>query len=155
MNKFLKDLNFGKSGEDIIFNLLKNDSRTKDVIDVRKEKLFQQMDIDFIQFFKNGKSVLIEVKTDSKAQETGNIAYEHTSNINFNTVGCFEKTSAHLIYYCIPSANEILILNVQKLREYVRSHKDNYENVNMGDSAMGYLVPIVEILKNNLGGKVS
>lgn len=155
MNKFLRDLAYGQSGEDVIFDMLKNDRQTEDVLDVRGEELFQQMDIDFIQFFKNGKSVLIEVKTDSKAQETGNIAYEHTSNVKFNTIGCFEKTSAHLIYYCIPSAKEILILNVQRLREYVRCHKDNYENVNMGDDAMGFLVPIEEIIKNKLGVKVS
>lgn len=156
MTKFERDMNTGAIGEEIVFNLLKSDSRVKEVIDVREDKIFQRIDVDFVQFFKNEKPLLIEVKTDEKAHETGNIIYESISNATYNTIGCFEKTTSQIIYYYIVHTKEMLIIRTSKLRDYMSEDKNKkkYKYVHMGDNARGYLIPIQHILNNNLGSKL-
>ena len=67
MNKFQKDLSTGSIGEEVALNLLQNDSNTLSVLDVREEKLFQKLDVDFIQELIGGGFRMIEVKTDTQA----------------------------------------------------------------------------------------
>ena len=98
MNKFQKDLRTGVLGEEVVYNFLVKDSQTSKVIDVREDKIFQKLDVDFIQELTNGISRMIEVKTDTQAHYTRNLAYEHTSKKNYKTIGCFEKTKADYIF---------------------------------------------------------
>ena len=86
MNKFQQDLRTGSIGEDVIFNFLKSNTNTKSVIDVRHDTLFQELDVDFIQETHDNQIRKIEVKTDTMAHNTGNLAYEHTSNKYYNTI---------------------------------------------------------------------
>ena len=151
MTSFERDMARGKIGEEIVLNFLKSDDRVKKVVDVREDELHQLKDIDFIQFFKNGKSIDIEVKTDELAHKTDNIAYESISSKTYGTLGCFDKTSAQLIYYYIAHTDEILIIDVYLIRAYMKINKDKYKLIDMGDDAMGYLIPIKDILNNGLG----
>ena len=50
---FHKDNIVGQNGEYIIYNYLSNHSSTINLIDVSKDKWFQQFDIDFIQVLNN------------------------------------------------------------------------------------------------------
>lgn len=154
MNKFQKDLNTGSIGEEVALNLLKNDSNTLSVIDVREEKLFQKLDVDFIQELIGGGFRMIEVKTDTQAHYTKNLAYEHTSNKYYNTIGCFEKTKADYILYYLTETKEMYVIHTNSLRSYVHGNKNRFREVNMGDNALGYLVKLEELTQNNIAWRM-
>ena len=63
---FNSDIQVGNKGENIIYNYLINHPSTDSLIDVSKDKWFQQFDIDFIQVT-NDEINKIEVKTDKIA----------------------------------------------------------------------------------------
>lgn len=155
MNKFQKDLRTGSLGEEVIYNFLMKDSQTSKVIDVREDKIFQKLDVDFIQELTNGISRMIEVKTDTQAHYTRNLAYEHTSNKYYNTIGCFEKTKADYIFYYLTETKEVYILDTLRLRQYVRIHKDRFRQVSMGDNALGYLIKLEELTTNKVGWRMN
>ena len=154
MNKFQKDLTTGKIGEDVVFDFLKRDVTTKSVVDVRNDKLFQELDVDFIQETPSNEIRKIEVKTDTLAHTTGNLAYEHTSNKYYNTIGCFEKTRADYIFYYLSEVKQVYILEVERLRNYVHSNRNRFREVSMGDSALGYLIKLEELVKNKIGWRI-
>lgn len=154
MNKFQKDLNTGSIGEEVALNLLKNDSNTLSVIDVREEKLFQKLDVDFIQELIGGGFRMIEVKTDTQAHYTKNLAYEHTSNKYYNTIGCFEKTKADYILYYLTETKEMYVIHTNSLRCYIHGNKNRFREVNMGDNALGYLVKLEELTQNNIAWRM-
>lgn len=150
-SKFQIDLERGKHGEDIILkNIPQIIVGIKEIIDVREEKLFQLLDVDFIFVTNKGKSILIEVKTDSLADKTGNIAYEYVSNKKFNTIGCFEKTKSDLILYYLENTNEMHIIKTKDLQEHIRRNKNKMCIRPMGDSALGYLIKIETLIKENV-----
>lgn len=155
MNKFQKDLRTGVLGEEVVYNFLVKDSRTSKVIDVREDKIFQKLDVDFIQELTNGISRMIEVKTDTQAHYTKNLAYEHTSNKYYNTIGCFEKTKADYIFYYLTETKEVYILDTLKLRQYVRVNKNRFREVSMGDNALGYLIKLEELTTNKVGWRMN
>ena len=142
---FEDSLKEGGVGEHTVWNLLTDNEKNPDirfVFDVRKDKNYQKMDIDFLVENTNRQVIPFEVKTDMQAHETGNIVYELTTSGN---VGCFVKTLAHVIAYYVPGNKQVHMIRVKKLREYV--NKANLNEVRMGDNATGYLLPI-EDLKN-------
>lgn len=155
MNKFQKDLKVGKTGEDVVLDFLKVNGSTKNVLDVREDKLFQELDIDFIQETLYSELRKIEVKTDTLAHKTGNLAYEHTSNKYYNTLGCFEKTKADYIFYYLSEIKSVYILKVSELRNYVRLNKNRLREVSMGDSALGYLIKLEDLIKNEIGWEMA
>lgn len=155
MNKFQQDLKIGNVGEEVIFNFLEKNKATKTILDVRNDKFFQELDIDFIQETKQGEVRKIEVKTDTIAHKTGNLAYEHTSNKYYNTIGCFEKTRADYIFYYLTETGELYILHTNTLRSYITNNKNRLREVNMGDNALGYLVKLEELIKNKIGWRMN
>ena len=154
MNKFQQDLRTGSIGEDVIFNFLKSNTNTKSVIDVRHDTLFQELDVDFIQETHDNQIRKLEVKTDTMAHNTGNLAYEHTSNKHYNTIGCFEKTRADYIFYYLTVTKELYILHTNSLREYVKSNRNKLREVCMGDNALGYLIKLNSMIENKIGWKM-
>ncbi len=141
---FHKDNIVGQNGEYIIYNYLSNHSSTINLIDVSKDKWFQQFDIDFIQVTKDEINK-IEVKTDRIADRTGNMVYEVYSNKRFYTLGCFEKTEADYIFYYLINTNILYIFNTQELREWVLEHQHNLKLVDMGDFALGYIIKLNDL----------
>lgn len=154
MNKFQQDLKTGNIGEEIILEFLKENKATKSVLDVRNDKFFQDIDTDFIQETLQNEIYKIEVKTDTLAHKTGNLAYEHTSNKYGNTIGCFEKTRADYIFYYLTETKELYILHTESLRNYVLLNKNRFREVDMGDNALGYLIKLEELIINNIGWKM-
>lgn len=141
---FHKDNIIGQNGEYIIYNYLLNHSSTINLIDITKDKWFQQFDIDFIQVT-NDRINKIEVKTDKIADRTGNMVYEVYSDKRLYTLGCFEKTEADYIFYYLINTNILYIFNTQKLREWVLEHQHNLKLVEMGDFALGYIIRLNDL----------
>lgn len=154
MNKFQQDLKTGNIGEEIIFEFLKANIATRTILDVRHDKFFQDIDIDFIQETLQSEIRKIEVKTDTLAHKTGNLAYEHTSNKYYNTIGCFEKTRADYIFYYLTETKELYILHTESLRNYVSLNKNKLREVSMGDNALGYLVKLEDLIINKIGWRM-
>lgn len=144
MSNFSDDSTFGKIGENIVANFLKKHKSTIDVIDVSNDKWFNNFDIDFLQITKNGINK-IEVKTDRIAHKTGNMVYEFISNKYASSIGCFEKTEADFLFYYLEKTKVLYIFDIQDLRNWVRSNKDNLKIVEMGDCAIGYLIKLKEV----------
>lgn len=134
---FKEDLIYGETGEHVAWVHLLESPKTKQVLDVRKDKYFQDKDIDFLQLDFNNNVNKIEVKTDRQAHETGNIAFETMSNSN---VGCLERSEADYIYYYIEKTGEVIILKLPELKGFIKH--TNPKEISMGDNAKGYLLDI-------------
>lgn len=141
---FHSDNEIGNKGENAIFNYLLNHSSTINLIDVSKDKWFQQFDIDFLQVTSNGINK-IEVKTDRLADKTGNMVYEIWSDRRIYAKGCFEKTEADYIFYYLINSRTLYIFNTKELREWVLKHTNNLKQINMGDNAFGYVIKLNDL----------
>ena len=141
---FHSDSEIGNKGENAIFNYLLNHSSTINLIDVSKDKWFQQFDIDFLQVTNNGINK-IEVKTDRLADKTGNMVYEIWSDRRIYAKGCFEKTEADYIFYYLINSRTLYIFNTKELREWVLKHTNNLKQINMGDNAFGYVIKLNDL----------
>ena len=146
-NKFKQELYTGELGEKRAYEYLTNLDFTQFVLDVRNDEFFQKLDVDFVHCDKEGNFRNIEVKTDTMAHRTGNLVYEHTSNKYYNTIGCFEKTRADIMFYYLTETDEMYTLTMYELRKYVRENSKYLREVNMGDNALGFLIKIDD-LKN-------
>lgn len=142
---FHSDNEIGNKGENTIFNFLSTHPSTITIIDVSKDKWFQQLDIDFLQITTDGDINKIEVKTDKVADRTGNMIYEVYSDSRCYSMGCFEKTKADYIFYYLINTNILYIFNTLELRDWVSIHKHILELVNIGDFAMGYIIPLYNL----------
>lgn len=138
---FKEDLQYGETGEHIAWVSLLESPKTRQVLDVRKDKYFQEKDIDFLQLDFQNKVNKIEVKTDRQAHETGNIAFETMSNTN---IGCLERSEADFIYYYIEKTDEVIIIKLKELKGYIK-HTSPRE-ITMGDNARGYLLNIQDLI---------
>lgn len=139
---FDESLKEGESGEHVVWNLLQNQPNIRSIVDVRKDKKFQEKDIDFLVENMNRQFTSIEVKTDFKAHETGNLVYEVTTSRH---IGCFEKTQAEYIMYYIPANKVVYMIDVVGLRTYI--HKVRPEERRMGDNATGFIIPIQDLIR--------
>lgn len=147
-SKFEQDIERGKLGEEEVIDFLLSTGTFYKCEDVRENKLFQDLDVDYLLYQYNKPTCMIEVKTDYVAHRTGNIVFEHTSNKTANTIGCFRKTKADKLLYFISKTATLYILNMREFREYVFENKSNFTEVNMGDDARGYLISIKEHIEN-------
>lgn len=142
---FEDSLKEGGKGEHTVWNYLQNQSWVRQVIDVRKDKGYQEKDIDFLVEDTSRQIHPIEVKTDMKAHETGNIVYELSTS---GHIGCFEKTQAKYIMYYVPGNQELHRINVVAFRTYLQ--KIHPEPIKMGDNAEGFLLSIKELKDNKV-----
>lgn len=145
MGDFKLDLKTGEQGEEVVFRYLQTLDTVELVEDVRKEAMFQKHDIDFLVYTKQAVIFPIEVKSDTMAHRTGNIAYEVYSNKHYGTQGCFEKTKAKYIYYYLVATKQLYKIDVQALREYVSEYFTGKPLISMGDFAEGHLLKIREL----------
>ena len=146
---FSESLKEGEAGEHVIWNLLNKRSWVRSVVDVRADKNFQEDDIDFLVENTKRQFAGVEVKTDYKAHETGNLVYELSTSGN---VGCFDKTKAVYIAYYVPGDKTVYFLDVAALRKYIYNEARPNE-VHMGDNATGLIIPLEDI--RNHGGIIS
>ena len=142
---FYSDIEVGNKGENIIYDYILNHPSTDMLVNVSKDWWFQQLDIDFVQVDGNGDVNKIEVKTDRLADKTGNMVYEVWSDRRIYSKGCFEKTQADYIFYYLINTKVLYIFKAQELRQWVQKHKYNFQLINMGDFAMGYIIPLNDL----------
>lgn len=141
---FAESLEVGEVGEFVVWNALLNNKGIRTIVDVRNDKRFQRMDVDFLIEDYHRQYTWIEVKTDYQAHLTHNLAYELTTSQN---IGCFEKTQADVIAYYIPKAKVIYFLNKEALKRCAHS---GYKEIRMGDNATGVLIPLDDLKRLNV-----
>lgn len=122
--EFNKSLSVGELGENIVEKYLNKLGNVKKVESVKDIRAYQKEDIDFIVHLANGKKVSVEVKSDS--YKSGNLYYETKSCVEFNTLGCFEKTKADYIFYYFLNLKVLYIFKTKKFRSWV--HKEIMEH---------------------------
>lgn len=140
-HKFEEDNSAGKRGESLFRDFLeKTGKKCRDVSD---DPNYQREDIDFIVEGKSGSGLSFEVKNDSKIAYTGNIFYESISNVDYGTIGCFEKTKADFIVICSEPENRFYIIRSETLRNFVRNNRESLRYIPRveGSNSAGYLVP--------------
>lgn len=137
---FEESKKYGEYGEHAVWNILSNESWVRNIVDVRQDEGFREQDIDFLVENLHRQFAGVEVKTDFKAHETGNLVYELTTS---GHIGCFEKTQAKYIAYIVPKSHKVYLISVDSLRDYTR--KNNLKEIRMGDNATGYLIPLGDL----------
>lgn len=140
---FAEDLSFGGEGEAVVRDLLESSGNFDYVIDCSNDKYFQQKDIDVLALVNDGHIAKYEVKTDRKAHETGNIAFELATNGN---IGCLAKTEADYVMYYIEGNGKLYCFNARQMRQYLERHR--FKLYRMGDNAEGYLLNINQLLRD-------
>lgn len=147
-HSFKKDHQSGKRGEAIFADYLSRKGFKFE--DVSENKEYQDDDVDFVVESKLGKKVSFEVKNDSMIHKTGNIFYESISNVDHNTVGCFEKTKSEFMVICSEPSSVFYIAKSDFLREYVKENKNNLRYISRvpGSNSAGYLIPVKNIRDN-------
>ena len=146
---FEKDNEIGKIGENLLKKILSSSPKTKRVIDVSNEYVFQLIDVDFVQITedslngspytmedvkrnligkwrKNSFFVLYEVKTDTVSFTSRNVVYEFISH---DKSGCAANSRADYFFYVFIDENleikEAWLITVKKWREYIRENHNN------------------------------
>ena len=66
---------------------------------------------------KNGKSYFIEVKTDTRAHETGNLVVELISNVEAKRTGWFNYCKCDKYFFYLAKSNELIIVDRLELRK--------------------------------------
>ena len=154
MGNFKRDLKTGERGEAIVIDYLESLDSVARVEDVRDDVIFREFDVDFVIETTKGKYIPIEVKTDTQAHRTGNIAYEVHSSKTYQTKGCFEKTKAKYIYYYLVATEELFRIDVKRLRMHVERFYKGTRLISMGDDADGYLIKISELQTHKVAKKI-
>ena len=148
VHNFNKSINIGDYGEQIIKSYLEANPDVLDVIDVSKDKSYQDKDIDFIVKLKNGEDISVELKTDT--YDTGNIFYEAISNQEYNVLGCMIKSKAKCLFYYFIKTKELYIIDFKAYKKWVNENnrrftKRRIKNINKrGDGithSVGLLIP--------------
>lgn len=145
---FKDSIKFGKYGEDIVINYIKN--LKYDVIDVSNDKKYQNMDIDILLKTKDNTYIGVEVKTDS--YDTGNIFFEIVSSTYPFNEGCMFKTRSDFIFYFFTKTKELYILNTSKYRKFVLDNISRFEFKKVKNKtyeSLGCLVPKKAVEKNH------
>jgi hypothetical protein len=148
VHNFNKSINIGDYGEQIIKSYLETNPEVANVIDVSKDKEYQDKDIDFIVELKNGESISVELKTDT--YDTGNIFYEAISNQEYNVLGCMIKSKAKCLFYYFIKTKELYIIDFKAYKKWVNKNNERFtkkriKNINRrGNSithSIGLLIP--------------
>lgn len=148
VHNFNKSINIGDYGERIIGAYLEANPNIVNVIDVSKDKKYQDMDIDFIAKLKNGEDISIELKTDT--YDTGNIFYEAISNKEHNVLGCMIKSKAKCLLYYFIKTKELYIIDFKAYKKWVNKNNKRFtrkriKNINRWGNAIthsiGLLIP--------------
>ena len=140
-----EDLETGKEGERVVRSLLESSGNVRNIIDCSADEYFQEKDIDFMTEMTNGKVIKYEVKTDTKAHETDNIVWEHTSS---GDVGCLARCEADCIMYYLQGNGALYWFWTKEMRRYIEETKPRL--IKMADKNTGYLLNIHKSLKKGI-----
>ena len=147
VHKFMDDNAIGKRGEAVFKEYL--EARGYGYRDVSGDRRYQDDDIDFLVESKSApdKTISVEVKNDTYIARTRNVFFETMSNVDLETVGCFEKTKADLMAIVSEPEQLIYFMSTDTLRRYVKKNAAALRFIPRvpGSNSCGYLVPLANI----------
>ena len=122
MFDFEEQLAIGKKGEQLVKSYYESqgaDGKSKFIVrDAREEE--QKKGADFFIINNELGSRYIEVKTDTRAEDTGNVALEvQIVYGDTKTIGCALKTFPDFLFYWIYPTNHLLYWNPEELVPYI------------------------------------
>jgi hypothetical protein len=125
---------------------------SKVIIDVRKNKLYQIKDIDFITYdAKNNKMVNFDVKLDTRVHDTDNYLLEIYSNYETRKIGWGLTTESDYIVVHEPQTNFLHFINMRKCRQYLlenwQKHKLVASTTNMMYTSKAILINTQELIE--------
>jgi hypothetical protein len=98
---------------------------------------------------------LVEVKTDFKSEQTGNI-YIETFNRKQGVASGLHASTADLWVYCIPHLNCLFKFERVSMVAYINENYADLHQVPGGDAnSVGYLLPIIELEKLEFVTKIT
>lgn len=112
------------------------------VVDVSDNPKYWNKDIDLLISKDGGKEIAIEVKYDSRINTTGNLFLEVANPRSKNGEGWFNFTQARYLFYGDSVAKLFYVIDMWKLREYMKTRRHCYRKTCTTDNSVGYLVPI-------------
>lgn len=146
---FEEDVKFAEIGEKECLWLLTNSKKTKLVVDVRSDPFFQRLDIDFLQLDINNRVNKIEVKTDRKGHETGNLFFETECN---SKEGCLQRSEADYVYYYLVETKETWVIVLPRLKNWLKMQ--DFNEVIVDGKTKGYLLNFLDLEMNGIAVKM-
>jgi hypothetical protein len=96
----------------------------------------------------------LEVKTDFRAEQTGNI-YIETFNSKQGKESGLDTSTADLWVYCIPHLMTLFLFARVDMKTYIGDNLGDLRQVPGGDeNSVGYLLPIIELEKLDFVTKI-
>jgi len=154
---FKRDKQMGDTGEALAYEWLAARELVACVEDVSKDPHYQKKDIDFIVNLTTGNQLKVDVKYDTRIDQTGHVFIELISNNTRWSPGNFLYSEADLFLYIFAKSEQVLILPLKETRDYVYSRCEGYKigrcpNYGYGGkllySSLGRLVRYKELLEN-------
>lgn len=100
------------------------------VEDVRNDKAYQEIDVDFVMTRKStGERINIEIKSDDGIAKYGNILLEEISNRYINSNGWWRKTKADWLLFYMPQKGYYYKIKVKDIKEYLLVGQYQTKNV--------------------------
>jgi len=154
MFNFDEQYSIGQKGEELVkkyYESQKDDGKTKFIVrDARREE--QLKGADFFIINNELGTRYVEVKTDTQAQDTNNVALEiQIVYGDTKRIGCALKTFPDFLFYWIYPTNRILYWNPESLIPYIMDWviEDNYRIVDAQNEkffSRSLIVPISDLL---------
>lgn len=99
------------------------------VQDVRYDKQYQDVDVDFLVKNNHDKWIEIEIKSDDGIAKYGNILLEEISNRYINSDGWWRKTQAKLLLFYMPQKGYYYKIKTKDIKEFLRTGQYQVKNV--------------------------
>ena len=138
MTELLEPINFG---EYEVKKYLRG--RGFQVEDVSDNPVYWAKDIDLIATNPStGRSAAIEIKLDSRIDDTGNFFIEFENPRSENSKGWLHFSEADFLYYIDESSFLTYIIKFDELRRFIATHKRDLAIKSTFDGSIGYIIPL-------------
>lgn len=123
-------------------------SNRYEIEDVRLNEEYWARDIDFILTSKEtGAARTVEVKTDNRIFQTGNLFIETENPRSANGLGWFNFCEADIVCYYDFVQKIFHFFTMEELRKYVEEEKDSILKRCTWDMSVGMVIPLSEVEK--------
>ena len=113
------------------------------VEDVSDNPQYWAKDIDLIATNPStGRSAAIEIKLDSRIDDTGNFFIEFENPRSENSKGWLHFCEADFLYYIDSHTYITYIIKIDELRHFIAIHKRDLAIKSTFDGSIGYIVPL-------------
>ena len=151
-NNFNMALAAGTKGEQLAASILESLGYTLE--EVTKNAEYQKLDIDFI-VNKGSDQFTLEVKADSRIQQTNNICVEILTNKQLMKRGWFFTTEATVLAFTDMVSRRIHLVNTDELRQLYKGCRGVLKHIETEQIECGYfykraeiaLIPLAEVKK--------